>query len=246
MKGPSIEAGAHIPAAGKGQDSRQDKLRKACKEFESIFTYQLLKSMRDTVQKCDLFHGGTGEEIYESLLDQELAKSMAGLGANSLSELLYRQLSREEDPAAGPAAPGTLHEPATPGWPLRATVSSEFGWRNDPIDGQRKFHYGLDLAAREGTPVRASMAGRVIRSEYTEGYGNVVVLDHGRGLTTLYAHNRENLVRQGDWVEAGEAVARVGSTGRSTGAHLHFEVRRHGRRQDPVAFLSPGQIRPEA
>jgi murein DD-endopeptidase MepM/ murein hydrolase activator NlpD len=249
MQGPTIQASTYISTPEKYQGSREEKLRQACKDFESIFTYQLLKSMRRTVQKCDLFHGGTDEEIYQSLFDQELAKSMAGLGQSSLSELLYRQLSRV-DPSIGLEKPleqpGSAPAPARIAWPLDGRISSRFGWRNDPINGERRFHYGLDLAAAEGTSIQAPMGGRVVRSEFAEGYGNVLVLDHGRGLTTLYAHNSKNLVKEGDWVKAGDVVAKVGSTGRSTGPHLHFEVRRHGRRMDPMAVLNNENARPRA
>ncbi len=226
-----------IPA-GEESDLRDRKLKKACKDFESLLTYQLLRSMRQTVDKCDLFHGGTGEEMYETLLDQELAKSMAGREERGLSEILYRQLRRKEAPEAASEIPGSIpREPERPRWPLRGRISSEFGWRVDPLCGEKRFHHGMDVAAAEGTEIRAAMAGRVVLSDVREGYGNVVVVDHGHGFTTLYAHNRENLVQEGDWVRAGAPLARVGSTGRSTGPHLHFEVRRHGQHLDPMEFL---------
>lgn len=228
---------------GEDPGARDRKLRKACEELESVFMYQLLRSMRRTVEKCDLFHGGSGEEMYESLLDQELSKSVAGMGNRGLADLLYHQL--QPGPPAGveavrgkPFASYRTPRLETPFWPLEGRrTSSVFGWRTDPITGERRFHEGIDLAAGHGAPVAASLAGRVVRSGFCGGYGNLVELDHGRGLKTLYAHNDENLVRVGDWVRAGEPVARVGSTGRSTGPHLHFEVRRHGRPMDPAAFL---------
>jgi murein DD-endopeptidase MepM/ murein hydrolase activator NlpD len=219
-----------------------EKLRKACKEFESVFTYELLKSMRRTVEKCNLFHGGQGEELYESLLDQELSKNMAGIGPRSLANILYLQLKKEGGAKIlkGPGAV-EIRELERLAAPLDAAqggaVSSSFGWRKDPFSGEDRFHYGVDFAALEGTPVRAPLPGKVLSSEYRGGYGNLVVLDHGNGLTTLYAHNRENLVKEGDWVQQGTTLARVGSTGRSTGPHLHFEVRKDGRQIDPVAFL---------
>ncbi len=215
------------------------ELKKACKDFESVFTYQLLKSMRSTIEKCDLFHGGQGEEIYESLFDQELSKRMAGIGTNSLSEFLYRQLSDQVPLKAGLESPkgSGLEDGSSPGWPLKATISSPFGWRKDPFTGKDRFHYGIDLAAEEGTQVKAVMSGRVLISDKRKGYGNRVVLDHGNGFTTVYAHNRDNLVKAGDWIKKGAPIARVGSSGRSTGPHLHFEVKRHGKNLDPLKFL---------
>ncbi len=239
MKDIRVNPNEYVPDHKKVDQGNKD-LKKACQEFESIFTYQLLKSMRRTIEKSDLFHGGQGEEIYESLLDQELAKNVSASDYNSLANLIYQQFKREDPSGIGQgedigAGEDLVGNP--PLGPLKAPISSEFGWRKDPINGQNRFHYGLDLAAEEGTLVRASLPGRVIMSEYQEGYGNLVVLDHGHGLNTLYAHNRDNLSKQGDWVRRGTPLARVGSSGRTTGPHLHFEVKRHGRRLDPRDFL---------
>lgn len=227
-------------------NQKDEALKKACRDFESVFTYQLLKSMRSTIDKCDLFHGGQGEEIYESLLDQELSKTIAGGGSNSLSEFLYRQLKRKSSSEfQGPDTVITRESPKSLSsfqWPVRTRISSEFGKREDPFTGESRFHRGIDLAANEGTPVKACREGKVLLSEYQKGYGNVVVLDHGQGITTLYAHNRENLVKEGEWIKKGTSVAEVGSTGRSTGPHLHFEVRRHGRHLDPLEVLGEGAM----
>ena len=219
---------------------REEALRKACKDFEAVFTYQILKSMRGTIEKCDLFHGGQGEEIYESLLDQELSKKIAGGGSNSLSEFLYQQLKGKDFQDLQGGDTGITGKNTASNvyqWPIRGRVSSGFGWRKDPFTGESRLHKGIDLAAGEGTPVTACREGRVILSEYQKGYGNVVVLDHGHGVTTLYAHNRENLVQEGEWLRKGAPLARVGATGRSTGPHLHFEVRRHGRQINPREYL---------
>lgn len=223
-----IHIADHLPDS-KPLDRKDHELKKACREFEAIFTYQLLKSMRRSVDKCDLFHGGQGEEIYESLLDQELAKKMAGQGSNSLAEFLYRQLRAD--------APDKPLGSGAPQWPLTSAISSGFGWRKDPFTGENRFHYGIDLASEEGTPVKATMSGTVLISDTQAGYGNRVVLDHGHGFVTVYAHNRNNLVKPGDWVKKGSTVAEVGSSGRSTGPHLHFEVRRHGKHLNPFHFL---------
>jgi murein DD-endopeptidase MepM/ murein hydrolase activator NlpD len=120
---------------------------------------------------------------------------------------------------------------------VQAEISSGFGRRKDPFSEENKFHYGVDLAAESGTPVKAALAGRVLVSEYQEGYGNMVLLDHGNGFSTLYAHNQENNVQEGAWVAKGELISKVGSSGRSTGPHLHFEVRKNGQYLDPTEFL---------
>jgi murein DD-endopeptidase MepM/ murein hydrolase activator NlpD len=231
---------------GLNPNEREDKeLKKACRDFESVFTYQLLKSMRRTVEKCDLFHGGPGEDIYESMLDQELAKDLAGVGPSSLGNLLYQQL-RGGHPGAVEqvtAAGGAGRRP--PQWPLRTQeISSGFGWRRRPLSGRDQFHRGVDLPAKAGTMVRASLSGTVVRSEYQDGYGNLVELDHGPGFSTLYAHNQVNLVEAGAWVKRGAPLARVGSSGRTTGSHLHFEVQKRGRHLDPQRFLGSGPATP--
>jgi murein DD-endopeptidase MepM/ murein hydrolase activator NlpD len=220
-------------------EKKEKELKKACQDFEAIFTYQLLKSMRNTIEKCDLFHGGQGEEIYESLLDQELSKKMAGSGENSLAESLYRQLSKilHEKSGNDMSATGNYTENDAPSWPIKNKISSGFGWRKDPFTGEDRFHYGIDIAAQEGTDVKAAMSGKVLVSDEQDGYGKTVMLDHGHGFVTIYAHNRNNTVKTGDWVENGEIIAEVGTSGRSTGPHLHFEVRRHGKQLDPLKFL---------
>jgi murein DD-endopeptidase MepM/ murein hydrolase activator NlpD len=117
-------------------------------------------------------------------------------------------------------------------WPMRGEVSSGFGMR----DGAH--HDGLDIPARKGTPIRASESGRVIYSDNRlSGYGNMVIVKHAGRLSTVYAHNRRNLVRAGDFVERGQIVAEVGDSGRASAPHLHFEVRDDGNPRDPLHYL---------
>lgn len=117
-------------------------------------------------------------------------------------------------------------------WPLAAAVSSGFGWR----DG--RMHDGIDLVVPQGTAVTAACDGRVAYAgEKLRGYGRLIIVDHGDGLTTVYAHNRELLVSEGMPVARGQLIARSGATGRVTAPHLHFEVRRGGRPLDPLPFL---------
>ncbi len=120
----------------------------------------------------------------------------------------------------------------------RNIVTSEFGNRRDPFTGERRGHTGMDLAVPTGTSVRAALPGTVTVSTYNQGgYGYYVMIDHGGGLATLYGHCSRLLARVGQTVEAGDVIALSGSTGRSTGPHLHFEVRVNGERTNPRSYL---------
>lgn len=122
--------------------------------------------------------------------------------------------------------------------PVRAGYnSSSYGWRIDPFNGQKAFHEGLDFPASEGVSIRAAGDGIVIAALRTEDYGNLVKINHGSGLETRYAHASKILVKVGDRVVKGQAIAEVGSTGRSTGPHLHYEIRLNGSALDPRQYL---------
>ena len=125
--------------------------------------------------------------------------------------------------------------PVGPNW--RNIITSEFGYRKDPFTGKSKGHGGMDLAVPTGTSVRAALPGTVTVAQYSSSYGYYVMIDHGGGLATLYAHNSKLLVKVGQTVNAGDIVSLSGSTGRSTGPHLHFEVRVNGERTDPRSYL---------
>jgi murein DD-endopeptidase MepM/ murein hydrolase activator NlpD len=134
----------------------------------------------------------------------------------------------------------TLREQTLPdGAPVAgAWVSSLFGFRSDPVTGKREFHQGIDLAGRPEMPIAAVAAGIVTWSGIRYGYGNMVEISHGNGYLTRYAHNRKNLVAVGERVEKGEIIALMGSSGRSTGTHVHFEVVRYGTHVDPRRHIA--------
>lgn len=119
-------------------------------------------------------------------------------------------------------------------------VGSPFGFRIDPFNGRSALHTGLDFPGDVGTPIHAAAGGVVIVQEYHSAYGNMIEVDHGKGLITRYAHTSRVLVKKGDIVKRGQKIAEVGSTGRSTGPHLHFEVWVSGVVQDPQRFLAAG------
>jgi murein DD-endopeptidase MepM/ murein hydrolase activator NlpD len=123
------------------------------------------------------------------------------------------------------------------GWPVVGKISSSYGWRRDPIRGRRSFHTGLDIRAPRGRTIVASAAGKVIHLGWMGGYGWTIVVSHPGGITTLYGHCSKLLVKVGANVKRGQAIAQVGSTGRSTGNHVHFEVRSGGSLMNPIKVL---------
>lgn len=132
----------------------------------------------------------------------------------------------------------SYHAPAGNGssvrlrWPIKGSLNSRFGRRGS------RMHDGIDIGAKEGTPVYAAASGEVVYSDQRlSGYGKLIIIRHSRDMFTAYAHNQRNLVRKGDRVNSGDVIARVGKTGRATGPHLHFEVRRGSTPVDPLAYL---------
>ena len=125
--------------------------------------------------------------------------------------------------------------PVTTGW-----YSSNYGWRIDPFTGQKAYHEGVDFMADLGAPIYAAGGGIVVYSDTYAGYGNMIEIDHGNGLISRYAHTSKMLVKVGDVVMKGQEIGAVGSTGRSTGPHLHFEVRYRGAPQNPEHYLHLG------
>jgi hypothetical protein len=122
-------------------------------------------------------------------------------------------------------------------WPAQGTFVSGFGYRRSPISRRWVFHHGIDIGCPRGTPIFAVAPGVVIFSGYNAGYGRSIEIDHGNGIITRYAHNTSNYVREGDVVDVGECIGTVGSTGRSTGPHLHFELKMDGLVVDPMDYL---------
>lgn len=144
------------------------------------------------------------------------------------NELILRNAMAALMPTSQPLAEGVL--------------GSGFGRRIDPFTGRSTLHEGVDFNAPRGTPITAAGAGAVVFAGWHPGYGNQIDIDHGNGLVTRYAHSSKLLVKTGDIVRQGQKIAEVGSTGRSTGAHLHFEVRVGDEPKDPTAYLRDGRI----
>ena len=187
---------------------------------QGMFVEVMLKAMEDSVEAEDgLFGNSASSEIYRGMLREQLAASISGQMKTSLESQIQEKLI--------PANPNSeIRIPDLPErLPVSGVISSPEGWRQDPINGERRYHAGTDIAAPVGTPIHAVAEGRVIESGPKGGYGNAVVIQAQDGRKMLYAHNNQNFVQVGDWVSRGDAIGVVGSTGRATGPHVHFEVK---------------------
>jgi murein DD-endopeptidase MepM/ murein hydrolase activator NlpD len=229
----------------------EKKLREACSEFEALFIYMVMKQMRKTIPQTKLIDGGKGEEIFTSMMDEELSRQMSLRQGLGLKDVLVEQLSGKRKGVLPRSIVNETYsknhsleeynQPFT--LPVFGSVSSPYGWRKEPFSGERDFHHGIDITGPSGSEVYAAGEGRVVFSGWREGYGRVVEVEHQDGLSTLYAHNAKNLVKEGDWVARYHAIALLGNSGRSTGPHLHFEVRRNGEAFNPtkVTHFSKGR-----
>ena len=123
------------------------------------------------------------------------------------------------------------------GAPVPGVLTSRFGWRSDPINGERAYHRGLDIRGRRGADVKATAAGTVIRQRYDKGDGHFILLDHGNGFRTKFAHLQKSLVKKGDQVTRGQVIGLVGNSGRSTGPHVHYEIHYDDKIVNPTRFV---------
>lgn len=177
-----------------------------------------------------LLAGGSRKKVLESSpqlkndgsVDIEELKQQAEQALKSVAGI-KRYLAEQRD----------LHRATPQGWPVAGSFSSGFGMREHPTHGQQRFHSGVDLATRRGEQVKATADGIVSVAGYGSGNGNVVMIEHGHGFTTVYAHNDRNLVKVGQTVRRGEAIALAGATGTATGVHVHYEIWRNGRPVNP-------------
>lgn len=173
---------------------------------------------------------GGGESYRTSDLESALDQLWARLDHRAqqlelLNALIYNRQFEAERFIAG--------RPIDKGW-----LSSSYGYRTDPFSGRRAWHAGVDFAGREGSDVKAVAGGVVTVASQRSGYGLLVEISHGDGLVTRYAHCKEILVKVGDLVQKGQTIALMGSTGRSTGPHVHFEVAQNGRQLDPLKYIN--------
>jgi len=208
------------------RENVNDKIEEFTDKFNKI-TDEYLEERSKTVSRS----GVRNEADFASDLYQ-LKKSL-----DNLSELYSRSRLLNADLETAEAKISAFMETIPTLWPVRGRITDEYGYRTDPINGRRKFHTGLDIAADRGTSIKAAAGGKVIMAERTYATGLTVKIDHGRGIVTLYGHVSKLLVKPGQTVEKGDVIARVGSTGRSTGPHLHFEIHIYGSTVNPLEYL---------
>jgi murein DD-endopeptidase MepM/ murein hydrolase activator NlpD len=234
------------------------KVAELAQEFEAMLMLQMVRQMRQSLLDEEAQPEGLGGSTMQDTFDTEFSRYLAQAGGFGVGAYMTRSLDTRMGeavpstatagsglPIASPAVSATPGRPlsrstdtpdaaASVGLPLDGDVSSRFGWRHDPFTGESKFHRGVDLRASYGTAVPAAAAGTVVFAGERGSYGNLVVLRHDDGVETRYAHLAAADVREGDVVPAGSTIGRVGTSGRSTAPHLHFEVLVNGERVDPA------------
>lgn len=196
------------------------------------------------------------EEFYAGAEKDEIEKIRASVEEKEKQlelEVLSYQMSAEELSDDTAAEPFRIPPPSNCSYskdqiafkhttPLRGTITSRYGYRDHPIIEDASFHTGLDIAAKQGTEIVSFAAGKVIEAGKNSTYGNYLLVEHKDGIRSFYGHNSKLLVKKGQNVSLGQKIARVGSTGMSTGPHLHFEVRRGTVRLDPAHYISPERV----
>ncbi len=246
-------------ALSRRADESPARVRELAHEFEAMFLSQMLKQMRQSMALAGDEEGdGFGKAAFTETFDTELARHISaggGIGIASVIMEAFERRSGERPEAVSPTTaptslPVPVRRPAVPrverpvarpddaGEPVAlGPVSSAFGWRRDPINGQSRFHKGVDIKAAYGQAVPSVAPGRVVSAGTQGGYGLTVVVEHDSGIRTRYAHLSAVAVEPGEVVGRGQDVGRVGSSGRSTGPHLHFEVLEDGRPVNPATAM---------
>jgi len=237
-----------LEASGGQNDPKA--IKTVAKQMEALFAYEMIKVMRETTNSSS--EGTLGNDTYMSMFDMELSRLFAerDLGLQDMLEKGLTSIAEKKNQVALPQPANRIQDQKQALQSeiksmlpdiKHAQISSGYGMRKDPISGEHKFHQGMDIPAPTGTDVHAIRKGKVVFSGEQRGYGNVVILDHENGFITKYAHNQKNLVKEGDEVDAGSVIAQVGSTGKSTGSHVHFEVMYKGQAVSPDTLLTERQ-----
>lgn len=206
------------------------ELEKVAQEKQNVINQK--KAERQAVLERAMNDRDTAERAYN-----ELMASSASITAMLQQRAAERAAAAAASSQGGGGGATWVQGTGQLSAPVNAPITSNFGWRIHPIYGTRRLHAGTDFGVDEGTPVHAADGGVVVEAGWVSGYGYTVIIDHGNGMSTLYAHNSDVAVSPGQTVSKGQVVSYSGNTGGSTGPHLHFEVRINGEPTDPMGYL---------
>jgi murein DD-endopeptidase MepM/ murein hydrolase activator NlpD len=195
-------------------------------------TISSLKKAEDDFRK--LFSLGSKEKVLENVVD---ASDRGSINMEELRKQIRKTVQTVGEIKAYLHVQRDIYKATPRGLPVEGYISSNYGYRMHPISGKKEFHSGIDISTSLGSCVRATADGIVIFSGWSAGNGNLVVIEHGRGLSTVYAHNKKTIVRVGQMVRRGDIIAYAGSTGTSTGPHVHYEVWKYGKHINPDKFI---------
>ena len=203
----------------------QVRIKNGFDPTKSFFSEQNQEALVDNDGKNKYF--ASTLTINETKENIELMKEGVPEKEKSLNELIRLMEDRNEALLSIPSINPTI-----------GRITSSFGYRRDPFNNRLSFHDGLDIANSYNTPVYATADGIVIFSGYNNGYGNQVVISHGNGYVTYYGHNARNIVSKGDFVRKGQTISYMGSTGRSTGPHVHYTIKKNGKYVNPINYFN--------
>lgn len=217
-------------------------MRKAAEQFESFFMSQIMEQAYKSIDKSEFSSGGSGEDMFQSMFMQEVSQQGASAGKGfGLADMIMDSMKKRYGMEELQSEFSTNNDARQHFFIMPSSgnkISSKFGLREHPIDNALRHHDGIDIAVPEGSPVKAAKAGEVIFSGERSGYGNTVVIRHANNYTSLYAHNADLMVKKGDMVQQGDIISLSGNTGKSTGPHLHFEIRKDGQPVDPEKMIN--------
>ena len=250
LESPTTAAAAAAPAP---REAERRQILALVQQFEGMLLTEMLRDVRAGDDEDTDGSFGLGGSTMNDMMQSEFGTALSKAGGLGMGDMLVKAFARQAEAASSGVSPGGLSAAAVP--PLAAAstirhaspstsvadgltvpaaaVSSDFGWRADPLNGQARFHKGTDLRLAYGTEVHAAAAGVVVSAGDRPGYGLTVVIDHGDGRETRYAHLSTIDVAPGEPVTGGQPIARSGNSGRTTGPHLHFEAREYGQPVDP-------------
>lgn len=198
-----------------------------------------LAQLRQTESELkNLVNMGSREKIIKSVSIENGVENTGSIEISEIEKEIEKRLNSVEELKGYLREQKSIYQSTPIGYPVKGYITSGFGWRIHPITKRKSFHHGVDIRAPSGTPIHCTADGIVSYEGKTKYNGNFIVIEHGYGFSTLYAHNMRNLVKTKQRVKRGDIIAYLGSTGRTTGPHLHYEVWRNRKKVNPLSYLN--------